>query len=572
MSQYDLVIRSGSVIDGTGQQPFTADVAIKNGKIAATGRVSGHGDREVNADGALVTPGFVDIHTHYDGQATWSNRMSPSSHHGVTSVVMGNCGVGFAPVRPTDHDLLIELMEGVEDIPGVALSEGLSWEWESFPDYLDYLSKRQFDMDICAQLPHAAMRVYVMGQRGADREPATTGDIIEMRRLTEEAIRAGALGFTSSRTLNHRSSKGEPTPTLQAEHDELVGMANALHTIGYGVMEMISDFEDLDTEFELLKSMVGSAGRPMSISLAQGISDHGWRKILNKIEHANDAGYKMRGQVAPRPIGILLGLTTTLSPFTTRPSFTEVAHLPLDERVLAMADPGRKARILAEPTGKGFGTMFRLMDEGRKIWLMTDPPNYEPNPEDSLNAQAVARGLDPWSYIYDVLLQNNGRSLLYTPFANYAQNNLDCCRDMILHKDTVMGLGDGGAHVGTICDASFITSLITHWGRDRVRGEKIDLPTLIKCQSRDTARAVDLTDRGTLEPGMKADVNIIDFENLSVRLPEIVNDLPAGGARLQQRADGYLMTIVNGEPTYIEGEETDSLPGRLVRKTGADSK
>ena len=572
MSQYDLVIRSGSVIDGTGQQPFTADVAIKNGKIAATGRVSGHGDREVNADGALVTPGFVDIHTHYDGQATWSNRMSPSSHHGVTSVVMGNCGVGFAPVRPTDHDLLIELMEGVEDIPGVALSEGLSWEWESFPDYLDYLSKRQFDMDICAQLPHAAMRVYVMGQRGADREPATTQDIIEMRRLTEEAIRAGALGFTSSRTLNHRSSKGEPTPTLQAEHDELVGMANALHTIGYGVMEMISDFEDLDTEFELLKSMVGSAGRPMSISLAQGISDHGWRKILNKIEHANDAGYKMRGQVAPRPIGILLGLTTTLSPFTTRPSFTEVAHLPLDERVLAMADPGRKARILAEPTGKGFGTMFRLMDEGRKIWLMTDPPNYEPNPEDSLNAQAIARGLDPWSYIYDVLLQNNGRSLLYTPFANYAQNNLDCCRDMILHKDTVMGLGDGGAHVGTICDASFITSLITHWGRDRVRGEKIDLPTLIKCQSRDTARAVDLTDRGTLEPGMKADVNIIDFENLSVRLPEIVNDLPAGGARLQQRADGYLMTIVNGEPTYIEGEETDSLPGRLVRKTGADSK
>ncbi len=570
MSQYDLVIRSGSVIDGTGQQPLTADVAIKNGKIAATGRVSGHGDREVNADGALVTPGFVDIHTHYDGQATWSNRMSPSSHHGVTSVVMGNCGVGFAPVRPTDHDLLIELMEGVEDIPGVALSEGLSWEWESFPDYLDYLSKRQFDMDICAQLPHAALRVYVMGQRGADREPATTEDIIEMRRLTEEAIRAGALGFTSSRTLNHRSSKGEPTPTLQAEHDELVGMANALHTIGYGVMEMISDFEDLDTEFELLKSMVGSAGRPMSISLAQGISDHGWRKILNKIEYANDAGYEMRGQVAPRPIGILLGLTTTLSPFTTRPSFTEVSHLPLDERVLALADPGRKARILAEPTGKGFGTMFRLMDEGRKIWLMTDPPNYEPNPEDSLNAQAIARGLDPWSYIYDVLLQNNGRSLLYTPFANYAQNNLDCCRDMILHKDTVMGLGDGGAHVGTICDASFITSLITHWGRDRVRGEKIDLPTLIKCQSRDTARAVDLTDRGTLEPGMKADVNIIDFENLSVRLPEIVNDLPAGGARLQQRADGYLMTIVNGEPTYIEGEETDSLPGRLVRKTGAD--
>ena len=567
MAQHDMVIRSGSVIDGTGREAFTADVAIKDGLIVEVGKVSGAGQREVDADGALITPGFVDIHTHYDGQATWSNRMSPSSHHGVTSVVMGNCGVGFAPVRPTDHDLLIELMEGVEDIPGVALSEGLSWEWESFPDYLDYLSKRQFDMDIGAQLPHAALRVYVMGQRGADREPATAEDVLEMRRLTEEAIRAGALGFTSSRTLNHRSVRGEPTPTLQAEYDELVGMASALHSSGRGVMEMISDFDDLDEEFSLLESMVRSAGRPMSISLAQGISDHGWRKVLGKIESASNAGLAMRGQVAPRPIGILLGLTTTLSPFTTRPSFSEVATLPMAERVAALTDPMRKARILEEPTGHGFMRLFRLMDEGRKIWLMTDPPNYEPDPKDSLHAQATSRGLDPWSYVYDMLLQNQGKALLYTPFANYAENNLDCCRDMILHKDTVMGLGDGGAHVGTICDASFITSLLTHWGRDRTRGEGIDLPTLIKCQSSDTARAVDLTDRGTLEAGMRADVNIIDFDNLNVRLPEMVNDLPAGGARLQQRADGYQMTIVKGEPTYIEGQATDALPGRLVRKT-----
>ena len=567
MAQHDMVIRSGSVIDGTGREAFTADVAIKDGLIVEVGKVSGAGQREVDADGALVTPGFVDIHTHYDGQATWSNRMSPSSHHGVTSVVMGNCGVGFAPVRPTDHDLLIELMEGVEDIPGVALSEGLSWEWESFPDYLDYLSKRQFDMDIGAQLPHAALRVYVMGQRGADREPATAEDVLEMRRLTEEAIRAGALGFTSSRTLNHRSVRGEPTPTLQAEYDELVGMASALHSSGRGVMEMISDFDDLDEEFSLLESMVRSAGRPMSISLAQGISDHGWRKVLGKIESASNAGLAMRGQVAPRPIGILLGLTTTLSPFTTRPSFSEVATLPMAERVAALTDPMRKARILEEPTGHGFMRLFRLMDEGRKIWLMTDPPNYEPDPKDSLHAQATSRGLDPWSYVYDMLLQNQGKALLYTPFANYAENNLDCCRDMILHKDTVMGLGDGGAHVGTICDASFITSLLTHWGRDRTRGKGIDLPTLIKCQSSDTARAVDLTDRGTLEAGMRADVNIIDFDNLNVRLPEMVNDLPAGGARLQQRADGYQMTIVKGEPTYIEGQATDALPGRLVRKT-----
>ncbi len=567
MAQHDMVIRSGSVIDGTGREAFTADVAIKDGLIVEVGKVSGAGQREVDADGALVTPGFVDIHTHYDGQATWSNRMSPSSHHGVTSVVMGNCGVGFAPVRPTDHDLLIELMEGVEDIPGVALSEGLSWEWESFPDYLDYLSKRQFDMDIGAQLPHAALRVYVMGQRGADREPATAEDVLEMRRLTEEAIRAGALGFTSSRTLNHRSVRGEPTPTLQAEYDELVGMASALHSSGRGVMEMISDFDDLDEEFSLLESMVRSAGRPMSISLAQGISDHGWRQVLGKIESASNAGLAMRGQVAPRPIGILLGLTTTLSPFTTRPSFSEVATLPIAERVAALTDPMRKARILEEPTGHGFMRLFRLMDEGRKIWLMTDPPNYEPDPKDSLHAQATSRGLDPWSYVYDMLLQNQGKALLYTPFANYAENNLDCCRDMILHKDTVMGLGDGGAHVGTICDASFITSLLTHWGRDRTRGEGIDLPTLIKCQSSDTARAVDLTDRGTLEAGMRADVNIIDFDNLNVRLPEMVNDLPAGGARLQQRADGYQMTVVKGEPTYIEGQATDALPGRLVRKT-----
>ena len=567
MAQYDMVIRAGTVIDGTGREAFTADLAIKDGLIVEVGKVSGAGQREVNADGALVTPGFVDIHTHYDGQATWSNRMSPSSHHGVTTVVMGNCGVGFAPVRPTDHNLLIELMEGVEDIPGVALNEGLSWEWESFPDYLDYLSKRQFDMDIGAQLPHAALRVYVMGQRGADREPATAEDVVEMRRLTEQAIRAGALGFTSSRTLNHRSLRGEPTPTLQAEYDELVGMASALHSSGRGVMEMISDFDDLDEEFSLLESMVRSAGRPMSISLAQGISDHGWRKVLGKIESASNAGLAMRGQVAPRPIGILLGLTTTLSPFTTRPSFSEVAKLPLAERVAALSDPARKARILDGPTGHGFTRLFRLMDEGRKIWLMTDPPNYEPDPKDSLHAQATDRGLDPWSYVYDMLLQNQGNALLYTPFANYAENNLDCCRDMILHKDTVMGLGDGGAHVGTICDASFITSLLTHWGRDRTRGEGIDLPTLIKCQSSDTARAVDLTDRGTLEAGMRADVNIIDFDNLNVRLPEIVNDLPAGGARLQQRADGYQMTMVKGEPTYIEGQATDALPGRLVRKT-----
>ena len=565
MSSYDLIIRGGSVVDGTGAPARTADIAITDGKISEVGQVSGSAKREIQADGALVTPGFVDIHTHYDGQATWSNRMSPSSHHGVTTVIMGNCGVGFAPVRPADHDALIELMEGVEDIPGVALQEGLPWSWESFPDYMDFLSQRQFDMDIGAQMPHAALRVYVMGQRGADREPATAEDIAAMRLLTQQAIEAGALGFTSSRTLNHRTSRGEPTPSLKAEIDELMGFAGALKDAGRGVFEMISDFADLEDEFSMLRRMVEHSNRPMSISLAQGLSPHGWKKILRRIEDANSAGLVMRGQVAPRPIGILLGLTTTLSPFTTRPSYMQVSNLALPELVAALSDPLRRARILAEETGRGFERLFSMMNDGRKLWLLGDPPNYEPDPADSLFAKAQTQGVDTWEYVYDQLIANDGKNILYMPFANYAENNLDCCREMILHQNTVMGLGDGGAHVGTICDASFITTLLTHWGRDRTRGEQIDLPTLVKSQTHDTARAVELTDRGTLEAGMKGDVNVIDFDNLRVRVPEIVHDLPAGGARLQQKADGYYATIVAGEVTYQQGEATDALPGRLIR-------
>lgn len=565
MSTYDLIIRGGSVIDGTGAGAQTADVGIKDGLIVDIGNLHGQATQQIDADGALVTPGFVDIHTHYDGQATWSNRMSPSSHHGVTTVIMGNCGVGFAPVRAADHDVLIELMEGVEDIPGVALQEGLPWSWESFPDYMDFLSQRQFDMDLGAQLPHAAMRVYVMGQRGADREPANAQDIEQMRLLTSQAIAAGALGFTSSRTLNHRTSKGAPTPSLTAEIDELMGVAAGLKDAGRGVIEMISDFVDLDDEFSLLQQMAVQSGRPMSISLAQGLSPHGWKKILGKIEGAASQGLVMRGQVAPRPIGILLGLTTTLSPFTTRPSFTALHGMPLADKLAALRDPTRRASILSEETAPGFARLFKMMDEGRKVWLLGDPPDYEPAPEDSLYAKAQQQGVSSWEYIYDQMLLNDGKAILYTPFANYAENNLDCCREMILHQNTVMGLGDGGAHVGTICDASFITTLLTHWGRDRTRGEQIDLPTLIKNQTQDTARAVDLFDRGTLQPGMRADVNVIDFERLNVRVPEIVHDLPAGGARLQQKADGYLATVVAGEITYRNGEATDTLPGRLIR-------
>lgn len=566
MATADLVIQGGRVLDGSGGPERCADVAIRDGRIDGVGRFSGKSRRTIDADGALVTPGFVDIHTHYDGQATWGERMAPSSHHGVTTAVMGNCGVGFAPVRSTDHERLIELMEGVEDIPGVALHEGLQWNWESFPDYLDVLAQRQFDMDLGAQLPHGALRVFVMGERGAAREPATADDIAQMRQLTEQAIRAGALGVSSSRTLNHRSSSGEPTPSLTAELDELLGIGLGLKDAGRGVFEMISDFRDLDAEFSMLEAVVAASGRPMSISLAEGLSPSGWRGVLARVDRAVANGHSMRGQVAPRAIGVLMGLTTTLNPFMGRPSFQEVAQLPLAERLRALADPQRKARILEEPAPHDFRRMMKLMAQGQKLWELRDPPDYEPAAEDSLGAQAQRAEQDPWSLIYDRLLSNDGETILYVPFANYAQNNLDCCREMILAENTVMGLGDGGAHVGTICDASFITTLFTHWGRDRTRGALIDLPTLVKRQTLDTARAVDLHDRGLLAPGMKADLNVIDFDALRVRAPKIVHDLPAGGPRLEQRADGYLATVVSGQVTYENGEPTAALPGRLIRK------
>ena len=565
MTEFDLVVRGGQVIDGSGTGGRTADVAVRDGTIVEVGQVAGKGTRELVADGAIVTPGFVDIHTHYDGQVTWANRLYPSSHHGVTTIVMGNCGVGFAPVRPYDHDMLIELMEGVEDIPGSILHEGLSWDWETFPEYMDMLARRQFDVDVGAQIPHAALRVYVMGQRGADREPATPDEIAEMRRIVAEGVAAGALGVSTSRSLNHRTSKGAPTPSLKAEYDELLGLAVGLKDAGGGVFEMISDLDDLEEEFDFFRGMVAESGRPMSISLAQGLNECGWRAVLGKIEQANADGLVMRGQVAPRPIGILMGLTTTICPFTTRKAYKEIVALPVAERSKAMRDPARRAAILSDEPTPGFAVMQQKMDGGHKVWLLGDPPDYEPAPESSMAARAAAAGQDVWSYIYDRLIENEGRNLLYSPFANYDDNNLDCCREMILHENTVMGLSDGGAHVGTICDASFITTLFTHWGRDRDRGERIDLPTLVKNQTHDTARAVDLDDRGVIAPGMKADLNVIDFDNLNLSAPEMVQDLPAGGSRFEQKTSGYLATVVSGEITYRNGEATDALPGRLIR-------
>jgi N-acyl-D-aspartate/D-glutamate deacylase len=428
---------------------------------------------------------------------------------------------------------------------------------------MDFLEKRQFDMDIAAQLPHAALRVYVMGERGANREPATADDILAMKQLTEEAMRAGALGFSSSRTLNHKSSTGDPTPSLTAAKDELVGIGEALNNAGAGVLEMISDFKDIDEEFETLMAMTKAANTSMTISLAQGINPQGWKALLSRIDKANQQGLNIKGQVAPRAIGILMGLNCTLNPFIQLPSYRDIAGLPLQEKVARLQDEAFRAQLLSEQISSSGPAL--LLTNFDKMWLLGDPPNYEPAPEDSLGAQARRAGVSAESLALDAMLMNDGQQMLYTPFANYAQDNLDCCREMILEENTVMGLGDGGAHVGTICDASFVTYLLTHWGRDRTRGELIDLPTLVKAQSSDTAAAVGLFDRGRLVVGKRADINVIDFDTLASDPPRMVNDLPAGGKRLEQTTQGYLATICHGQVTYRNGQPTDALPGRLVR-------
>jgi N-acyl-D-aspartate/D-glutamate deacylase len=563
---HDLVIRGGTVVDGTGTAPRTADVAISGGRVAEVGSVSDRGRREVDADGALVTPGFVDVHTHYDGQATWDPWITPSSWLGVTTVVMGNCGVGFAPADPARHDWLIGLMEGVEDIPGTALAEGIKWGWESFPEYMDVVEASPHAIDVGAQIPHGALRAYVMGERGADHESIPTPDEIHrMYLLVKESIEAGALGFTSSRTRNHRTRDGALTPSLTAGEDELVGIARALGDADAGVFEFVADFRDLDTEFALLRELPELSGRPMSISIAQAdAAPDQWRRLLELIEKANAEGVPVRGQVAARGIGLLLGLQGSLHPFITRPAYREIADLPLDQRVARMRDPEVKARILTDdPTGRGmFGLASPAYD---KVFLLGDPPNYEPAPKDSIGARARREGRDPDELAYELVLDDGGKALLYLPFLNYTDFNLDNAREMLLHPFTVPGLGDGGAHCGVICDGSFPTYLLTHWARDRTRGEKLPVEWVAKAQCADTAALVGLHDRGVLAPGMKGDVNVIDFDALRLRPPRIVYDLPAGGRRLIQEAEGILATFVSGEAIYEKGEKTGALPGKLIR-------
>ncbi len=565
-ASYDTVIRGGHIVDGSGSPGFEGDLGIRNGLIAAVGRVEGVAAEEIDARGLLVTPGFVDVHTHYDGQATWDNRLQPSSLHGVTTAVMGNCGVGFAPCKPGDHERLIRLMEGVEDIPFPVLAEGLPWNWESFPDYLDGLASRSFDIDVAAQLPHAALRVFVMGERGAAREPATPNDIAAMSVLAEQAMHAGAIGFSTSRTLNHRTSDGQPTPTLTAAEDELAGIAQGLKRAGKGVLQVVSDFSDFNNEFAMLTRLMESSGRPLSFSTAQsGRAPGAWRMMLERLEVAVKSGLPMKAQVCGRPVGLLLGLELTLNPFSYHAAFAEIAGLPLAQKVAKLQDPAFRAGLLAEefrwngPLGRDtFGNWSAMFP-------MVKGFDYEPTPDQSLAALAAQRGISPLEASLDVMLENEGRGMIYLPFLNYADGSLDPSFAMMGHKDTAPGLSDGGAHVGMICDGSFPTSNLVHWTRDRSRGERFSIEAVVKMQTSTTARMMGLNDRGLLQPGLRADINLIDYEGLNLELPEVVYDLPAGGRRLTQKARGYRATLVAGQVTYRDGEPTGALPGRLVR-------
>jgi len=572
--EYDLIIRNGTIVDGTGGAPFAGDVAVAGGKIAAVGEVAAGDDqaREViDARGQLVTPGWVDIHTHFDGQATWDALLTPSCGHGVTTVVMGNCGVGFAPVKPEKRQWLVELMEGVEDIPGTALSEGIQWDWETFPEYLDALEKHEHVMDIGTQVPHGAVRGYVMGDRGAKNEPATPEDIEQMAAIVREGIEAGALGFSSSRTLVHRALDGEPVPGTFAAEDELFGIGHALKQAGAGIFELAPGGvmgEDLSAphkEVAWMRKLSREIGRPVSFALLQIDQQPTlWREILRICDESREEGSRLRPQVGSRPTMLLIGLQT-FSPYSFRPTFAALAELPLEERLKELRKPEVKEKILNEAPVDEEPLLSFVLSGMHKIFVLGEVPDYEPTADRSIEAIARAQGRDPHDVLYDELLELDGRALLMVALVGYTDGDLEAMREMIEHPDSAFGLGDGGAHVGAICDASMTTYLLTHWTRDRERGPKLPIEFAVKKMTKDTASLYDLNDRGQIAVGFKADLNVIDYDGLRLDLPYLVNDLPGGSKRLIQKARGYTATIVSGEVTFRDGVETGVRPGRVIR-------
>jgi len=567
---YDLIIRNGTIVDGLGSESYVGDIAVSEGVIAAVGVVDGSGTREIDATGLLVTPGFIDLHTHYDGQAIWSDRMTPSSAHGVTTAVMGNCGVGFAPCRTEDREVLVDVMAGVEDIPGVVMVDGLPWNWETFPQYLDALEGRRRDIDVAAYLPHSPLRVYVMGQRGADREPATAEDLERMRALAKEAIEVGALGFASSRFSFHKTASGELIPTYNAAQAEIAAIADGVKDGGGGLIQFVPDIaaggyaDVLQQVFETAQD----AGLPVTFTLATGnVGDPIWPDAITMIEKYNSAGTAdtaITAQMFPRPIGLVIGLELTGNPFVFYPSYRKIADLPLAERVAEMRKPEVRARILADkPAGDGHPLLY-LAQAWNWIFPLTDEPDYEPDASTSIAARAAARGVTPMEEAYDRLLDEDGHAMLLVAMANFENNSLDTVGELIRRDDVVLGLGDGGAHYGMICDASYPTFLLAHWARDR-KARRLSIPDAVRMMTSVPAKVAGLADRGRIAVGFKADLNVIDHAALRLHKPVITHDLPAGGRRLDQTADGYVATVVSGEVIAENGVPTDARPGKLVR-------
>ena len=573
---HDVVIRGGTVVDGTGSAGRTADVAFSEGVITEVGRVDGLTRRVIDADGLVVTPGFVDIHTHFDGQVTWDDDLTPSCWHGVTTAILGNCGVGFAPVRPGGQNELIEIMEGVEDIPGSALSEGISWQWETFPEYLDTVAQRRLALDVGTHVPHAAVRAYVMGERALDA--ATGDDLAQMCEIVRGGLEAGALGFSTGRTAGHRDVHGNPVPGTFAPEDELGALLAAMDEVGAGVFQVVpagvggeitGDIAGaMEAELDWLARRGEASSRPMTFLAMERAEVGGWHPWFEAARNANARGANLRPQVGNRCFGVLLGHQSKLNPFQYRPTYRdELAKLPLPERVRRMHDPEVRARILAEEPD--FSGPFLMDQIGRRafdhIYVLGDSLEYEPSPTTSIRAKARNLGVDPWEVAYEAMLGAQGNEFLLWPLLNYGNDCYDGLLEMMEDPISVQGLGDSGAHVGLICDASMNTYMLSHWVRARRRGRRMSIEHAVHRLTQDPAQLYGLGDRGVLAPGKKADCNVIDLDGLRLLRPEQLHDLPGGAGRLVQRAEGYVATFVNGKQTIASDERTDELPGRLVR-------